>query len=110
MVLYLLQVHTGVGLVAVGKLSLNLTCFSKKNLTVFGNRIKVAVANLVPFTMCMPLTIDYLNSASLAPTKDYQTNRYNSCDHRNIASLVVVDMIFENDVLLTYILNVTASD
>lgn len=67
--------HTRVGLVAVGKLSLNLTCFNKEILTVFGNRIKAAVANLVPFTMCMPLTIDHLNSVSLAPSKDYNTNR-----------------------------------
>ncbi|KAL8148561.1 mini-chromosome maintenance complex-binding protein isoform X2 [Apium graveolens] len=76
MLMHLLSgVHTRFGLVAIGKLSLNLTCFSKEILTVFGNRIKVAVANLVPFTMCMPLTIDHLNSASLAPAKDYQTNR-----------------------------------
>ncbi|KAL1823930.1 hypothetical protein ACET3Z_010708 [Daucus carota] len=76
MLLHLLSgVHTRVGLVAVGKLSLNLTCFNKEILTVFGNRIKAAVANLVPFTMCMPLTIDHLNSVSLAPSKDYNTNR-----------------------------------
>lgn len=85
----LLQVHTRVGLVAVGKLSLNLTCFNKEILTVFGNCIKGAVSNLVPFTMCLPLTIDHLNSASLAPAKDYETNRCNSCNYRKVVSLVV---------------------
>lgn len=76
MLLHLLsRVHTRVGSVAVGKLSFNLTCFSMESMNVFGSCIKHAVKNLLPFTSCIPLTIDHLNSASLAPTKDYQTNR-----------------------------------
>ncbi|KAK3004499.1 hypothetical protein RJ639_018762 [Escallonia herrerae] len=76
MLLHLLsRVHTRVDTVAVGKLSLNFTCFSKESMYVFGNRIKLAVQNFLPFTHFLPLTVDYLNTASLAPVKDYETNR-----------------------------------
>uniref|UniRef100_A0A5B7BBM3 Putative mini-chromosome maintenance complex-binding protein n=1 Tax=Davidia involucrata TaxID=16924 RepID=A0A5B7BBM3_DAVIN len=76
MLLHLLsRVHARVDTLAVGKLSLNLTCFSKESVSVFGNRLDLAVKNLLPFTHCIPLTVDYLNTASLAPRKDYQTNR-----------------------------------
>lgn len=60
---------------AVGKLSLNLTCFNKESVSVFGNQLTLAIMNLLPFTHRIPLTVDYLNSASLAPKKDYQLNR-----------------------------------
>lgn len=69
------QVHARVDNVAVGKLSLNLTSLSKESVSVFGNQLRCAVENLLPFTYCMPLTLEYLNTASLAPKKDYQTNR-----------------------------------
>ncbi|KAK2982427.1 hypothetical protein RJ640_026270 [Escallonia rubra] len=76
MLLHLLsRVHTRVDTVAVGKFSLNFTCFSKESMYVFGNRIKLAVKNFLPFTHFLPLTVDYLNTASLAPVKDYETNR-----------------------------------
>ena len=67
--------HTRVDTLAVGKLSLNLTGFNVESASVFGNRLNLAIKNLLPFTHCIPLTVDYLNSASLAPRKDYQTNR-----------------------------------
>lgn len=70
------QVHARIDNVAVGKLSLNLTCLSKESVSVFGNQIRLSVQNLLPFTQCIPLTVNYLNTASLAPKKDYQTNRY----------------------------------
>ncbi|KAK6121773.1 hypothetical protein DH2020_044488 [Rehmannia glutinosa] len=57
------------------KLSLNLTCFNKESASVFGNNLKRAIENLLPFTERLPLTIDYLNTVSLAPKKDYSTNR-----------------------------------
>ena len=69
------QVNGRVDNLAVGKLSLNLSCFSKESVSVFGNRITLAIKNLLPFTHHIPLTVDYLNTASLAPRKDYQLNR-----------------------------------
>lgn len=72
---FLSRVHARVDTVAVGKLSLNLTCFSKESASVFGNRLSLAVKNLLPFTHCIPLTLEYLNSVSLAPRKDYEMNR-----------------------------------
>ncbi|XP_043703405.1 mini-chromosome maintenance complex-binding protein [Telopea speciosissima] len=76
MLLHLLsKVHTRVDTVAVGKLSLNLTGFTKEGISVFGNQLNLAIQSLLPFTRYVPLTLEYLNAASLAPTKDYQTNR-----------------------------------
>lgn len=60
---------------AVGKFSVNFTCFSKETASI-GKQLNHAVKNLVPFTHCMPLTVEYLNTASLAPKKNYDTNRY----------------------------------
>ncbi|KAI7747223.1 hypothetical protein M8C21_023938 [Ambrosia artemisiifolia] len=70
-----LEVHVRADSIAVGKLSLNLTNFDKSSVSVFGNRIDAAVKNLLPYSHCIPLTVEYLNTASLAPVKDYQTNR-----------------------------------
>ncbi|XP_057979402.1 mini-chromosome maintenance complex-binding protein isoform X2 [Malania oleifera] len=76
MLLHLLsRVHARVDTVAVGKLSLNLSCLNKESASVFRNRISLALENLIPFTHSIPLTVEYLNSASLGPRKDYQTNR-----------------------------------
>ncbi|KAL3524047.1 hypothetical protein ACH5RR_016881 [Cinchona calisaya] len=69
------EVHARVDAVAVGKLSLNLTCFNKESISVFGNCLNFAIRNLVPFSHSLPLTVDCVNSVSLAPRKDYQTNR-----------------------------------
>ena len=67
--------HTRVENIAVGKLSLNLTGFSKESVSLFGHRLSLAVKDLLPVTHCIPLSVEYLNSASLAPVKDYETNR-----------------------------------
>ncbi|GMI84959.1 E2F target gene 1 [Hibiscus trionum] len=76
MLLHLLsKVHTRVDDVAVGKLSLNLIGLNKESVSVFGTRLSQTFKNLLPCTNCLPLTLEYLNSASLAPKKDYQTNR-----------------------------------
>ncbi|XP_055831428.1 mini-chromosome maintenance complex-binding protein isoform X2 [Solanum dulcamara] len=76
MLLHLLsKVHARVDSIAVGKLSLNLTCFNKETLSVYGHRLNLVLKNLLPFTHCVPLTVDYLNKTHLAPKKDYQTNR-----------------------------------
>ncbi|XP_031282616.1 mini-chromosome maintenance complex-binding protein-like [Pistacia vera] len=76
MLLHLLsKVHARADNFAVGKLSLNLTCLSKESVSVFGNQLRLAFQNVLPFTHYVPLTVEYLNTASLAPKKDYQTNR-----------------------------------
>ncbi|XP_022743028.1 mini-chromosome maintenance complex-binding protein isoform X2 [Durio zibethinus] len=76
MLLHLLsKVHARVDDVAVGKLSLNLMGLSKESATVFGTRLSQAFKSLLPFTHFIPLTLEYLNTASLAPKKDYQENR-----------------------------------
>ncbi|KAL0010162.1 hypothetical protein SO802_005270, partial [Lithocarpus litseifolius] len=68
-------VHTRVENLALGKLSLNLTGFSKESVSLFGHRLSLAVKDLLPVTHCIPLTVEYLNSSSLVPIKDYETNR-----------------------------------
>ncbi|KAL0452663.1 UNVERIFIED_CONTAM: Mini-chromosome maintenance complex-binding protein [Sesamum latifolium] len=79
MLLHLLsRVHARIDSIAVGKLSLNLTCFNKESISVFGNHLKLVMESLLPFTQCLPLTVDYLNTVSLAPKKDYHTNRLES--------------------------------
>ncbi|KAG5224432.1 hypothetical protein OIU76_023208 [Salix suchowensis] len=76
MLLHLLsRVHARADNVAVGKLSLNLTCISKEIASVFGTKLNIVIKNLLPFTKCIPLTMEYLNTAFLAPKKDYQINR-----------------------------------
>ncbi|TQD98635.1 hypothetical protein C1H46_015883 [Malus baccata] len=76
MLLHLLSmVYSRGGTVAVGKLSLNLTCLSRESAPVFGTQLGLALKNLLPFTQCISLTVDYLNTASLAPRKDYETSR-----------------------------------
>ncbi|XP_077239151.1 E2F target protein 1 (ETG1) [Tasmannia lanceolata] len=69
------RVHARVDTAAVGKLSLNLIGFSNESVSIFGNQLHLAIENLLPFTQCIPITLDYLNTATLAPRKDYQMNR-----------------------------------
>ncbi|XP_076890107.1 mini-chromosome maintenance complex-binding protein-like [Bidens hawaiensis] len=59
------KVHLRVDSIAVEKLSLNLTGFDKSSISVFGNRINNPLKNLIPFSQCIPLTVEYLNTASL---------------------------------------------
>lgn len=70
-----MQVHARVDTIAVGKLSLNLTCLNKESTSVFGSRLRLAIEDLLPFTHYLPLTIEHLNTVSLSPKKDYNTNR-----------------------------------
>ncbi|KAI3993641.1 hypothetical protein MKX01_002654 [Papaver californicum] len=69
------KVHSRVDTVAIGKLSLNLTGFTKETVSVFGNQLNLAIQSLLPLTQALPLTVEYLNTASLAPKKDYKANR-----------------------------------
>ncbi|CAL5204217.1 unnamed protein product [Lathyrus oleraceus] len=76
MLLHLLsKVQARVDALAVGKFSVNFTCFSKEIASIFGKQLNLAIKNLVPFTHCIPLTVEYLNTASLAPKKNYDKNR-----------------------------------
>lgn len=70
------QIHARTDNLAVGKLSLNLTSLDKESVSVFGNRLSQTIKNLLPFTQSIPLSVEYLNTVSLAPKKDYQLNRY----------------------------------
>ncbi|KAL3717919.1 hypothetical protein ACJRO7_003105 [Eucalyptus globulus] len=69
------RVHARIDNFAVGKLSFNLTCFNKESVSIFGNQLTLAIKDLLPFSHIVPLTVDYLNAASLAPKKDYERNR-----------------------------------
>ncbi|CAK9326302.1 unnamed protein product [Citrullus colocynthis] len=69
------KVHARVDSMAVGKLSLNLTGFNRESMSIFGNQLRLTVKSLLPFTEYIPLTVEYLNTASLAPKKDYEINR-----------------------------------
>uniref|UniRef100_A0A1J3JNI2 Mini-chromosome maintenance complex-binding protein n=1 Tax=Noccaea caerulescens TaxID=107243 RepID=A0A1J3JNI2_NOCCA len=69
------KVHGRVDNVAVGKLSLNLTHLNRESMSIFGTQLRDALKSLLPFTQSIPLTIEYLNTASLGPKKDYKINR-----------------------------------
>lgn len=70
------QVHARVEPVAVGKLSLNLTEIGRAaNGCQFTKILAEAIQELLPCSHFVPLTIEYLNKASVAPRKNYQTNR-----------------------------------
>ncbi|KAL9313778.1 hypothetical protein ACSQ67_019230 [Phaseolus vulgaris] len=76
MLLHLLsKVHARDNGLAVGKLSLNLTGFKKETVSVFGKQLTLVLKKLLPLTFCIPLTVEYLNTVSLAPKKNYDTNR-----------------------------------
>ncbi|KAK9742259.1 hypothetical protein RND81_03G159400 [Saponaria officinalis] len=69
------RVHARVDSVAVGKLSLNLTSFSKETASIFTDPLTLTLKKLLPFTQHVPLTIEYLNNSHLSPKKDYQANK-----------------------------------
>lgn len=70
------QVHARVEPVAVGKLSLNLTEIGRvANECQFTKILAEAIQELLPCSHFVPLTIEHLNKASVAPRKNYQTNR-----------------------------------
>ncbi|CAH2058608.1 unnamed protein product [Thlaspi arvense] len=69
------KVHGRVDNVAVGKLSLNLIHLNKESMSIFGTQLSNALKSLLPFTQSIPLTIEYLNTTSLGPKKDYGINR-----------------------------------
>ncbi|PKU62213.1 mini-chromosome maintenance complex-binding protein [Dendrobium catenatum] len=66
--------HT-MDVIAVGKLSLNLTGFNRESASVFGNQLNDIIMELFPFSKVIPLSVEYLNNAVLQPRKDNQSGR-----------------------------------
>ncbi|KQK02854.1 hypothetical protein BRADI_2g04117v3 [Brachypodium distachyon] len=69
------RLRTKVDLVTVGRLSLNFTGFNRESASIFGNRLNTLVQRLVPYSQAIPLSIDYLNTATLQPRKDNKSGR-----------------------------------
>lgn len=61
--------------ISVGKLSLNLTSFTRESASIFGNQLVDTIRNVLPFSQAIPLSVQYLNSAALQPRKNNQTGR-----------------------------------
>ncbi|KAH9292375.1 hypothetical protein KI387_042437, partial [Taxus chinensis] len=70
------QIHARVEPVALGRFSMNLTRVERgSNVHLFIKNLNEAIQDLVPCSHLLPLTIEYLNGSSVAPKKNYQTNR-----------------------------------
>jgi len=71
-----MQLRNRVDVVTVGRLSLNFTGFNKESASIFGNQLYSLIQKLVPYSQAIPLSIDYLNTATLQPRKDNKSGRY----------------------------------
>ncbi|XP_020575358.1 mini-chromosome maintenance complex-binding protein [Phalaenopsis equestris] len=69
------RVRHKVDVVALGKLSLNLTGFTRESASVFGNQLNNTIIKLSPFSKVIPLSVEYLNKTMLQPKKDNQSGR-----------------------------------
>ncbi|KAL0922527.1 hypothetical protein M5K25_006517 [Dendrobium thyrsiflorum] len=69
------RVRRTMDVIAVGKLSLNLTGFNRESASVFGNQLNDIIMELFPFSKVIPLSVEYLNNAVLQPRKDNQSGR-----------------------------------
>ncbi|KAG0468162.1 hypothetical protein HPP92_017490 [Vanilla planifolia] len=69
------RVRGKVDVVTVGKLSLNLTGFTRESASLFGSRLNDMITSLLPFSRVIPISVDYLNKATLQPRKNNQTGR-----------------------------------
>ncbi|WCJ20054.1 Mini-chromosome maintenance complex-binding protein [Euphorbia peplus] len=56
--------------------AINLICLNQESVSIFGTQLSIAIKDLLPFTTSIPLTVEYLNTNSLAPKKDYETSRF----------------------------------
>eukprot|EP00897_Mesotaenium_endlicherianum_P000995 jgi/Mesen1/10897/ME000095S10230 len=75
------RVHARVDPVAIGQLSLNLTGVGAGGAGLSSGDIRgltAALGQLLPRAHALPLTLEALNSAPMAPHKDYDTNRLSS--------------------------------
>ncbi|KAM0889158.1 hypothetical protein ACQ4PT_027891 [Festuca glaucescens] len=69
------RLRTRVDVVTVGRLSLNFTGFNRESASIFGNHLNTLIQRLVPYSQAIPLSIEYLNTATLQPRKDNKTGR-----------------------------------
>ncbi|KAM0889155.1 hypothetical protein ACQ4PT_027891 [Festuca glaucescens] len=69
------ELRTRVDVVTVGRLSLNFTGFNRESASIFGNHLNTLIQRLVPYSQAIPLSIEYLNTATLQPRKDNKTGR-----------------------------------
>ncbi|KAM0889156.1 hypothetical protein ACQ4PT_027891 [Festuca glaucescens] len=69
------KLRTRVDVVTVGRLSLNFTGFNRESASIFGNHLNTLIQRLVPYSQAIPLSIEYLNTATLQPRKDNKTGR-----------------------------------
>jgi hypothetical protein len=71
-----MQLRNRVDVVTVGRLSLNFTGFNRESASIFGNQLYSLIQKLVPYSQAIPLSIEYLNTATLQPRKDNKSGRY----------------------------------
>ncbi|TVU21655.1 hypothetical protein EJB05_31306 [Eragrostis curvula] len=69
------RLRNKVDVVTVGRLSLNLTGFNRESASIFGNQLHKLIQRLVPYSQAIPLSIEYLNTATLQPRKDNKSGR-----------------------------------
>ncbi|MQL98059.1 hypothetical protein Taro_030760 [Colocasia esculenta] len=69
------RVRARVDVVVVGKLSVNLTGFTRESSSIFGKELTRSITGLLPFSQAMHLSVEYLNTTKLQPRKDNNTGR-----------------------------------
>uniref|UniRef100_A0A0A9GD78 Mini-chromosome maintenance complex-binding protein n=1 Tax=Arundo donax TaxID=35708 RepID=A0A0A9GD78_ARUDO len=69
------RLRNRVDVVTVGRLSLNFTGFNRESASIFGNQLHTLIQSLVPYSQTIPLSIEYLNTATLQPRKDNKSGR-----------------------------------
>ncbi|KAL5228435.1 hypothetical protein ABZP36_016700 [Zizania latifolia] len=69
------RLRNKVDVVTVGRLSLNFTGFNRESASIFGNQLNNLIQRLLPYSQAIPLSIEYLNAATLQPRKDNQSGR-----------------------------------
>ncbi|XP_062193601.1 mini-chromosome maintenance complex-binding protein [Phragmites australis] len=69
------RLRNRVDVVTVGRLSLNFTGFNREGASIFGNQLHTLIQRLVPYSQTIPLSIEYLNTATLQPRKDNKSGR-----------------------------------
>ncbi|KAK3163975.1 hypothetical protein QOZ80_1AG0010920 [Eleusine coracana subsp. coracana] len=69
------RLRNKVDVVTVGRLSLNFTGFDRESASIFGNQLHKLIQRLVPYSQAIPLSIEYLNTATLQPRKDNKSGR-----------------------------------
>ena len=71
-----MQLRNRGDVVTVGRLSLNFTGFNRESASIFGNQMYSLIQKLVPYSQAIPMSIEYLNTATLQPRKDNKSGRY----------------------------------